>query len=47
MSKGLRNIKDMLERANVVKRRLTEKKGGLGYLAALDYQKRNIGVKGC
>lgn len=36
MSKGLRNIEDLLERENVVQRRLREKKGGLGYWAAVD-----------
>jgi hypothetical protein len=36
MSKGLRNIKDPLEKKETIKRRLKEKKGGLGYLAACD-----------
>lgn len=36
MSKGLRNIESELERENTIQRRLHEKKGGLGYLAALD-----------
>ena len=36
MSKGLRNIKDRLERINTIERRLREGKGGLGYLAACD-----------
>lgn len=36
MSKGLRNIKDETERKKVIKKRLAEKKGGLGYLAAVD-----------
>jgi len=36
MSKGLRNIKDPAERDNTIKRRLAERKGGLGYLAAID-----------
>ena len=40
MSKGLRNIKDPVEKTKVVRRRLTEKKGGLGYLAALDYSNK-------
>jgi len=40
MSKGLRNIEPLSERANTVQRRLAEKKGGLGYLATLDYQKK-------
>ena len=42
MSKGLRNIKDLVERDNVVRRRLSEKKGGLGYLAALDYRAKKV-----
>lgn len=37
MSKGLRNIKDLLEKENVIQRRLREQKGGLGYLSALDF----------
>ena len=36
MSKALRNIKDLGERKRVIERRLKERKGGLGYLSALD-----------
>ena len=39
MSKSLRSIKDPLEQENVIRRRLIEKKGGLGYLAACDAKK--------
>lgn len=39
MSKGLRNIKDVTERRIIIARRLRERKGGLGYLAALDASK--------
>ncbi len=36
MSKGLRNIKDPIERYNTVERRLRGEGRGLGYLAAKD-----------
>ncbi len=39
MSKGLRNM-GLVERERVVDRRLSNKTGGLGYLAAADYRKR-------
>ncbi|GAH04422.1 unnamed protein product [marine sediment metagenome] len=42
MSKGLRNIKNLAERAETIKRRLSEKQGGLGYLAALDARKQGV-----
>jgi hypothetical protein len=36
MSKSLRSIKDATERENTIQRRLHERTGGLGYLAACD-----------
>ncbi len=48
MSKSLRSIKDLAERSVTVKRRIQEHKGeygvgGLGYLAAIDYQRKKGG----
>jgi len=45
VSKGLRNIKDLLERENVINRRLNERKGGLGWLAACDAKKISPNAK--
>lgn len=39
MSKGISNYPEYA-RADIVARRLRNKTGGLGYLAALDYQNR-------
>jgi hypothetical protein len=40
MSKSLRSYKNIPEREAVVARRLKEKRGGIGYLAAVDYKKK-------
>ena len=47
MSKSLRSIKDLAERDATVRRRIREHKGeygvgGLGYLAAVDYSKKQV-----
>jgi hypothetical protein len=41
MSKALRSIKNDDEKQKVIARRLKEKAGGLGYLAAVDATKYN------
>ena len=40
MSKGLRNISNGETRREVIKRRLNSNSGGLGYLAAIDADKK-------
>jgi hypothetical protein len=45
MSKGLRSMSET-ERREAITRRLREKQGGLGYLAALDAVKKQQEVKG-
>lgn len=40
MSKSLRSIKDPIERAKTIERRLAERKMGLGYWAAVDAKKK-------
>lgn len=44
MSKSIKSF-PVSERPKVVARRLASKTGGLGYLAALDYQNKNKGGK--